>query len=229
MELEKLLEQARAPKISDFGNQVLYDLCAGENFLHREPGIVCAKVWLIGRAYAAALERRKGAIGISDDFYEKEVVACFLRSNIDEWLLGLKSFDHIEDGNEFQILQTHKRLVERIKQELTRLKNISFASKYLHFHLPHVFFIYDGRASDALGPLAKELGIAPPKTKSGDDSDYARFFRKARVTKAKLEQEYGHAMSLRQFDNLLVELANQKARKKSLTESKRPDPKSQRA
>ena len=42
----------------DLGNKILYDMCQQYPF-HNKSSEVIAKVWLIGRSYAAAIERRK--------------------------------------------------------------------------------------------------------------------------------------------------------------------------
>ncbi len=52
------VEKALSNTAWDLGNQVLYDLCSKHPF-HKTPQEIIAKVWLIGRSYAAALERRK--------------------------------------------------------------------------------------------------------------------------------------------------------------------------
>ncbi|MBM3273346.1 hypothetical protein FJY94_08960, partial [Candidatus Kaiserbacteria bacterium] len=59
------IELAIAPSIWDVGNAVLYSLCQ-QHAKHDEPSAVVAKLWLIGRAYAAAIERRKNAQHTSD-------------------------------------------------------------------------------------------------------------------------------------------------------------------
>lgn len=74
----------------DYGNEVLYTLCR-ENFKHNEDDKIIAKVWLIGRAYSAAIERRKNKIDINDDFYIKKVIPALRDSSIDEYLVQLKS------------------------------------------------------------------------------------------------------------------------------------------
>jgi hypothetical protein len=50
-------EALEAQKIWDLGNDTLYRLCA-EHPGHTEDHVIIAKTWLIGRAYAAAVERR---------------------------------------------------------------------------------------------------------------------------------------------------------------------------
>ncbi|MFC1785893.1 hypothetical protein ACFLZA_00835, partial [Candidatus Neomarinimicrobiota bacterium] len=65
----------------DFGNEVLYELCK-KNFEHKEDDKIIAKVWLIGRAYAAAIERRKNKTDINDDFYVEKVAPIFQNSRL---------------------------------------------------------------------------------------------------------------------------------------------------
>ena len=70
------------------GNDVLYGLCK-EHRRHDNPNAIIAKFWLVGRAYAAAVERRKrsrdhaGAFVVGDDFYTRSLVPCIQRSGID--------------------------------------------------------------------------------------------------------------------------------------------------
>src|ERR1700675_3892793 len=73
----------------DFGNQVLYDLCA-TNPGHARDDIIIAKVWLIGRSYAAAIERRRSTAGaVGDAFYETVVAPKIRSSGIDDWFHAL--------------------------------------------------------------------------------------------------------------------------------------------
>ena len=50
--------RAMSPTAWEASNRVLYDLCR-EHPAHRESGEILAKVLLIGRVYAAAIERRR--------------------------------------------------------------------------------------------------------------------------------------------------------------------------
>jgi hypothetical protein len=74
----------------DLGNQVLYDLCFSHPF-HKDNGEIIAKIWLIGRSYSAALERRKNknADSAGDLFYEKIAAPKIKSSEIDTWLGSL--------------------------------------------------------------------------------------------------------------------------------------------
>ena len=67
-------------------NEVLYDLCR-KHPLHEERQVVLAKILLIGRAYAAAIERRKSYRNESnEDFYVRRVAPTIIRSPIDRWI-----------------------------------------------------------------------------------------------------------------------------------------------
>ncbi|MFO0905737.1 MAG: hypothetical protein U0939_22205 [Pirellulales bacterium] len=69
---------------SDLGNQVLYDLrrqYAG----HTDEQAVIAKIWLIGRTYAAAIERRRTKSELTGDrFYLEEVLPNVRGSGLDD-------------------------------------------------------------------------------------------------------------------------------------------------
>jgi hypothetical protein len=71
----------------DVANEVLYSLCRRYPS-HDAIGPVLAKINLIGRAYAAAIERRKNkrASEQNDAFYLDTVGPTIIRSDIDQWL-----------------------------------------------------------------------------------------------------------------------------------------------
>jgi len=56
----------------DFGNNILYDMCAKYPY-HKHIDQIVGKIWLIGRSYAAAIERRKNAKEYNEDFYTEVV------------------------------------------------------------------------------------------------------------------------------------------------------------
>jgi hypothetical protein len=71
-----------AHSVWDFGNEVLYKLCH-DHPNHTAADHIVAKAWLIGRAYAASLERRSGFKIESDTFYVHRVVPAFQNSGLD--------------------------------------------------------------------------------------------------------------------------------------------------
>ena len=102
----KIIENALQSNEWDFGNEILYKLCR-ENFEHDENDKIIAKVWLIGRAYAAAIERRRNKTDINDDFYINKVAPIFRNSEINKCLATLKNEKEITVYNIEKILKVH--------------------------------------------------------------------------------------------------------------------------
>ncbi len=71
------------------GNQVLYDLCRRYPY-HTVNAEILAKIWLIGRAYSASIERGRGkapgAEWPNDRFYTKAVTGALRKSRLDQKL-----------------------------------------------------------------------------------------------------------------------------------------------
>ena len=192
----------------DFGNKVLYELCK-KNFEHKEDGKIIAKVWLIGRSYAAAIERRRNKTDINDDFYISKVAPLFKNSDIDSLLVSINRGIEITIENLEEILKVHYYLMQEIKK-ITEIEKRSFCSKYLHFHLPDLFFIYDSRVVTALRKYSSRVPkefLYLPKSESVDN-EYAKFFVKSFVLKKQIEKEYNLKLTNRQFDKILILTAN---------------------
>ena len=79
-------------RVWDLGNKVLYDLCSCHPH-HKTDEEIIAKVWLIGRSYAAAIERRKNKTTDSegDFFYEETVAPKIKNSEIDKWFEEIRT------------------------------------------------------------------------------------------------------------------------------------------
>ena len=198
----------------DLGNSVLYNLCEN-NFDHSSDEKIIAKVWLIGRVYAAAIERRRiNDYQINDEFYSKSVVSAFQKSRIDPLLKLLKTskitFETIPS-----ILIAHYTICNEI-YEITKLRKRSFSSKYLHFHLPRLFFIYDTRAVNAIRDIVGELPKSFPVDilNEAQDKEYALFYLKCFLLQTFINNEFNILLTPRQIDNLLVEHANSKLKSK---------------
>jgi hypothetical protein len=167
------------------GNEVLYELC--ERYpSHDTDEEIIAKVWLIGRSYSASIE----------------VVPDALRkSKLDEKLETLIGVEDIDESSAGQVLDVHSHLV-RLFYRLTKKNKRSLASKYLHFHRPKIFFIYDSRAAAgvrALGLPRRNL-VAP----RGADRTYAQFVGAALGIRNHVASQFGHKLSPRQLDRLLL-------------------------
>ncbi len=130
-----------------YGNRVLYHMCE-EKPRHTDEDVVHGKIWLIGRAYSVAVERGSGKHRNLDTFY-KNVARKVAHSDLDEWLDCVADINVVSLENLPRVLAVHARFVHLLKK-LTGRKRPSFASKYLHFHRPSAFFIYDKRARDEI-------------------------------------------------------------------------------
>jgi hypothetical protein len=193
----------------DFGNNILYKMCM-ENFEHKKHEHILAKVLFIGRIYAAAIERRKTEENeINDNFYFNKVVPTFMKSELDIMLKTLKVYSIITEENIPLILNTHHYLMQILKG-ITNLDKRSFCSKYLHFHLPSLFFIYDSRANKALKKISTQVPkeLIENKRLESVDNEYSKFFYKSFVTKRNIEENFNTKISIRHFDNILIDIAN---------------------
>lgn len=206
-------------KINDWnlGNKVLYDLCS-TNFTHDTIEKILAKTWLIGRAYAAAIERRKNKSDINDNFYLDTVAPTFKKSKLDKVLADLKKYNQISSDTLPKIIDAHNYLTQLLFG-ITNLEKRSFSSKYLHFHLPKLFFIYDTRAVLAMRlfvkKLPKELQVLVDRENT--DKEYSNFFYKCLFLRQTINEQFKVLLTPRQLDNLLIETANkEKVRKNKL-------------
>lgn len=188
------------------GNNVLYKLCSDFPH-HNNPEEIRAKIWLIGRSYAASIERRskKNKKHINDDFYDY-VVQEFIKFNkkykFDEKLSSLRD-RNFDDETLKEILFIHKRLTEFFRK-LTGKEKRSLASKYLHFHIP-IFPIYDSRASNSLNSLIK--GKSPDGL---GDRQYSKFCNKILFLYNYIKTQTGKSPTLREIDTFLIKNANAK-------------------
>ena len=135
--------KAMAPNAWDLSNKVLYDLCSMHPF-HSEADAVLAKILMIGRVYAAAIERRKtkGDEEKNDNFYIDVVAPSLQNSDIDCWLAEAKAVQPGTTSAFFTLVKVHG-LTTALFSEISGMEKRSLASKYLHFHVPKLFYIYD--------------------------------------------------------------------------------------
>ena len=200
MKPQGLVTIAKRNDIWSLGNQVLYDLC--EKYpKHICPEQIVAKIWLIGRSYAAAIERRKNKTTENDIFYKKTVVRAIIQAKLDLKLEKLMKFTQITDDSIIIILNTHKYLMD-VFEKITFLKKRSLVSKYLHFHFPCLFYIYDSRAINALRKLRKGKRIKLPQGEY--DREYATFFLKLHSLQKDITRETKVVLSPREMDKILL-------------------------
>jgi hypothetical protein len=186
------------------GNQVLYDLCRRYP-RHAVDAEIVAKIWLIGRAYAASIERGRGKAadsGLSNDrFYTEAVPKALRTSSLDDKLEALAMHKTTTESNVGPVLDAHAHLV-RLFHGLTNKSKRSLASKYLHFHRPDLFFIYDSRAVKGirvLGIPARTFDVPPSA-----DGEYARFVGAAIGVREYVRSEFRRRLNPRELDRLLL-------------------------
>ena len=207
VEFEKQYKEYLKQKNSrwEFGNSILYQMCE-DNPLHNDADVVIGKIWLIGRSYAAAIERRKNADDYQgDDFYYDAVAPKMLKigKELDSRIESLKNNSGIIADCVPEILSTHKYLMDAF-MDLTGLEKRSLASKYLHFHCPEKFFIYDSRARAAIGKIVKRpnkkilLGI------DDHDAEYGDFVCRMLELQEYLDEKLGVYEKPRAIDSFLL-------------------------
>jgi len=185
-----------------FMNRILYRMCSN-NREHRNVSIVIAKGCLIGRSYSASIERRKTKARkrSSDDFYEKRVAPVIIKSDIDEWISDFQGHRTINEQNLGNVISTHSKVMKLFKK-ISGMDKRSLASKYLHFHLPNLFYIYDSRAVKGLRAILPRHKTR--NTFTNCDDEYSKFCQKLFFLQNEIRKEYGQNLTTRQLDRLLL-------------------------
>ncbi len=200
------IEYALSDDIWSFGNQILYELCS-KHPEHNDPKVITAKIWLIGRSYAAAIERRRNVEEQVNGFYEDQVVPALASSGIDAKINNLRKFNQIEDQSLVAILETHKHLVD-VFYGITDQNKRSLASKYLHFHLPNLFYLYDSWAHKCLRVLKPRYRAS--RDIAGDfDEVYSKFALKLLDLQEEIERLYGYKLTPRRIDRILLKASEE--------------------
>ena len=201
-----MIDQAINPDVWDFGNEILYSMCR-DNPLHQDQSVIIGKIWLIGRSYAAAIERRKKSIELDNfggDFYVNRVAPVIKNSNIDNLIGAIAVTDLLSSQSLEQSLFVHFKVTE-LFAEISGMEKRSLASKYLHFHRPNMFIIYDSRAEAAISKLSPIIGRVG-RNRYKADNPYRKFAEKCLIIIDYIEKNFGIRLSPRQLDNLLLGL-----------------------
>lgn len=205
-----IFQKSPAFSVWDKGNGVLYDLCKRYPE-HKNIDEVIAKIWLIGRSYAAAVERRKNKQESSDRFYIK-VAKKLIDSEIDKQIQRIQEENRLTEQNIKVIGEVHSFL-SRIFYELTDKYKISLASKYLHFHCPLVP-LYDSRAKSSITEvfkkdksykeLLKRLSFEANNSFDKRDKEYLGFIIKMFYLQQFLLNKTGKLYTMRDIDKYLL-------------------------
>lgn len=182
---------------SGYGNEVLYRMCS-EKPQHKDIDIIKSKLWIIGRAYSAAIERKAGP-----DFKIETAAAILKASEIDSHISSLLKITKTDETNLDTLLRAHKCLTDAL-QRATGIEKRSLASKYLHFHAPKAVFIFDSIANRKI----RELLLPVKKTfacNGRHDDQYEAFARRCIFFRNNVfEREIGVLASPRRIDMHLL-------------------------
>lgn len=178
-----------AQSVQDVRTRALYELC----FLHRHhirSEIVADKLRMILRLCA---DHGLKVADLSPEFTAYRLG----QSGVDRWFAGLTTAEQIDPDLVFEM---HKRVMD-LFDELPSRQACSLASKYLHFHFPELFYLYDSRVEAAATALGQEeCGYLA----GGDhDPDYVRFFACCRKLAESFAPLAGRRPNPRELDRLL--------------------------
>ncbi|MDP2859717.1 MAG: hypothetical protein Q8P50_17330 [Bacillota bacterium] len=201
----ELIAKAQEQSLWSFGNQILYDMCQRAP-LHTSEVEIAGKVLLIGRSYAAAIERGAGSPHSGDDFYLHEVVTKMksVGAELDDRIRLFHEQPRITRPLLGPIVETHGFLT-RVFNDISGKNKRSLASKYLHFHVPDIFYIYDSRAASGVSMLSTlDRGLKRSLSENVCDSTYVDFVAKAYPLHVRILEDYGIWLTPRQLDEMLL-------------------------
>jgi len=179
---------------SGYGNTILYRMCE-EKPLHDDLDVVRSKLWIIGRAYSASIERKAGK-----DFKIDDVANILIESEIDQKIRQLNEIGRINESNMDELLSAHEYLMLLLKKA-TDVEKRSLASKYLHFHAPMSVFIYDSVVRNKLRCKLREIGKTRfPVSKRHDDEYESHVIRCIYYRDNVYEKELGALATPRKLD-----------------------------
>jgi len=176
---------------SGWGNDVLYRMCS-ERPNHTDVDTVSSKLWLIGRAYSASIERKAGK-----DFNINDAAKIVIDRNIDPYIEKIRKINRPTQENINDVLLAHHVLTLALFDSTGVMKR-SLASKYLHFHAPKAVFIYDSIANGRIRDKFKRMRFNAP---SEYDKPYAEFcYRCLHYRDEFLEKRLGGLVTPRRLD-----------------------------
>ena len=186
----EFITDALCQPILDPKVRALYDLC----FLHRHhlrDDIVVDKLRLITRLYSDSPAWPGKA------FSAEAAAHNLTRSSVDHWFGALSTAEALDSS---LLLELHKRLMD-VFGDLNEEEARSLASKYLHFHFPELFHVYDSRIATALFLLmAGDCGFL---ALSDFDPVYGRFHACCRKLTERIAPLVGRNLSPRELDTVL--------------------------
>lgn len=90
---------------------------------------------------------------------------------------------------------------------LTNLNKRSLASKYLHFHRPNLFYLYDSRAAWAIKQVTPRLSSISHLEVDEHDWTYRDFVRRCVWLRARVQETLSIFLTPREIDKILLTIA----------------------
>jgi len=189
----------------EIANKILYKICR-DYPRHDSIEVAIAKIWIIGRTYAAAIER--GAEHAGDQFYETKVGPQMV-VGIDSIFEPLRTIKSVADKNLSMVMEAYN-LTNELLRDIAGKERRSLSSKYLHFHFPNLYYLYDSRALGQIKQLTDGVGKNLPDDfkRGGFDPVYTRFYLRCWSLVRSIHEAYGIRLTPRQLDNLLLKRAS---------------------
>lgn len=191
--------------------ETLQSLCEAHPS-HEAMREVKAKILIIGRTFAAQIER-KVASDKSQGSSAGTVASHFVKhgKKIDKWITEIPTGDRLSEEGLSVVLRNHARLVKLLSNITIKKQDVpSFASKYLHFHRP-IVPIYDSEARRALRrlvPLKRDR--ARPKL---DKDPYRIFVMRLRELNRQAIEDHEQP-TIRELDQYLMAEAKRMPRRR---------------
>lgn len=178
-EILSLFEEFRSSEYYSrwiFADKILCDMC-NENPFHNDADVVAGKMLMIGRSYAAAVERRIINLSMdNDDFYYEKVVKVLMEeSSIIDDLIGRIKYLNKKQAEEF-VPKVHYYLVRKLRG-ITGVDKKSLVSKYLHFHCPEKVYVFDSYAEKEIKSI-NSTRLSKNKIPEDVDDIYYKFYLK---------------------------------------------------
>lgn len=197
-----LIKKAAKRQRGDVLNEILYGM-AKKYPNHTDGEEIYAKVCIIGRTYAASLERGAGHDPKEGTFYWDKIIPALKKAKIDKLIEPIRNYKRVTVGNLPSLLSVHKELMNAISDQ-TNKKNRSFVSKYLHFHFRDLFFIYDSYAQEAIRNFTLTNSTKKPSMTDKSDKTYEAFCWKCLALHDEIQTRFRIDLTPRQLDNLLL-------------------------
>ncbi|MGI8656068.1 MAG: hypothetical protein ACR2LC_12715 [Pyrinomonadaceae bacterium] len=118
---------------------------------------------------------------------------------------SLRQFSKIDAHSIVYVLEVHWYLVDHL-HEITDQYKRSLASKYLHFHKPNLFYIYDSTVGAGLSKAMPKYRIRKFPSDGKFDAVYASYAFRLLELQKEIKQRFGEELTPRQLDRMLLRL-----------------------